>query len=95
VLSRGAEEHAAFSPQAARAAAAMVARLRTLLACELVASVRALRQRGNGPSGERLRAVYERCLRELPADNEDHPLDADIAAAERVIASLISPPGVE
>jgi histidine ammonia-lyase len=33
-----AEEHAAFSPQAARAAAAMVPLLRTVLACELVAA---------------------------------------------------------
>ena len=88
VLSRGAEEHAAFSPQAARATAAMVPRLGTLLACELVAAVRALRQRGIEPSGARLRAVYGRCLRDLPADDEDHPLDTDIASAGRVIAAL-------
>ena len=88
VLSRGAEEHAAFSPQAARAAAAMVPRLRTMLACELVAAVRGLRQRGVTPSGGRLRALYAQCLDRLPADDEDHPLDDDIAAAEEVIASL-------
>lgn len=88
VLSRGAEEHAAFSPQAARAAAAMVARLRTMLACELVAAVRGLRQRAVTPSGPRLRALYGRCLETLPADDEDHPLDIDIAAAEQVIAGL-------
>ena len=88
VLSRGAEEHAAFSPQAARAAAAMAPLLRTLLACELVAAVRALRQRAIEPSGGRLRAVYDQCVRELPADNEDHPLDTGIAAAEQVIDSL-------
>jgi histidine ammonia-lyase len=88
VLSRGAEEHAAFSPQAARAAAAMAPQLRLLLACELVAAVRALRQRGIKPSGARLRTVYDHCARELPADDEDHPLDTDIAAAERVIVAL-------
>jgi histidine ammonia-lyase len=88
VLSRGAEEHAAFSPQAARAAAAMVPRLRTLLACELVAAVRGLRQRGVTPSGARLRAVYDLCMERLPADDEDHPLDVDVAAAEQVIADL-------
>jgi histidine ammonia-lyase len=88
VLSRGAEEHAAFSPQAARATAAMAPRLGTLLACELVAAVRALRQRGIEPSGARLRAVYGRCLRDLPADDEDHPLDTDIASAGQVIAAL-------
>jgi histidine ammonia-lyase len=88
VLSRGAEEHAAFSPQAARAAAAMVPRLRTMLACELVAAVRGLRQRAVTPSGARLRAVYDQCRERLPPDDEDHPLDRDIAAAEQVIADL-------
>lgn len=88
VLSRGAEEHAAFSPQAARAAAAMAPLLRTLLACELVAAVRALRQRGIQPSGARLRAVHDQCVRELPADDEDNPLDTSITAAEQVIDSL-------
>jgi histidine ammonia-lyase len=87
VLSRGTEEHAAFSPQAARAAARMVPRLRTLLACELVAAVRALRQRGAVPSGAELHAVYGQCLDRLPAGQEDHPLDADIAAAEQLISA--------
>jgi histidine ammonia-lyase len=87
VLSRGTEEHAAFSPQAARAAARMVPRLRTLLACELVAAVRALRQRGTEPCGVELRTVYGQCLDGLPADQADHPLDADIASAERLITA--------
>jgi histidine ammonia-lyase len=92
VLSRGAEEHAAFSPQATRAAAAMVPRLRTMLACELVAAVRGLRQRAVIPSGTQLRAVYDQCLQRLPADDEDHPLDTDIAAAEQIIADLAQEP---
>ena len=87
VLSRGTEEHAAFSPQAARAAARMVPRLRTLLACELVAAVRALRQRGLEPSAPTLRDWYRQCLADLPGGDEDHPLEADIAAAEQVIAA--------
>jgi histidine ammonia-lyase len=66
----------------------MVPRLRTMLACELVAAVRALRQRAVTPSGEGLRTVYERCRQRLPDDDEDHPLDTDIAAAEQVIADL-------
>jgi histidine ammonia-lyase len=93
VLSRGAEEHAAFSPQAARAAAAMVPRLRTMLACELVAAVRALRQRDLTPASGRLGALYGQCLQRLPADDEDHPLDTDIAAAEQVIADLAAETG--
>jgi len=86
VLSRGAEEHAAFSPQAARAAASMVPRLRTLLACELVAAVRALRQRGVSPVGARLRAVADEALKRLPADDADRPLDTDIATAESLLS---------
>jgi histidine ammonia-lyase len=95
VLSRGAEEHAAFSPQAARAAASMVPRFRTLLACELVAAVRALRQRGITPAGTRLRSLHDEALKRLPADDTDRPLDADIATAESLIAaeSLLAAPG--
>jgi histidine ammonia-lyase len=92
VLSNGAEEHAAFSPHAAREAAAMVPLLRTMLACELVAAVRALRQRGAEPRSEPLRAVYDRCLGSLPHDDEDRPLDTDIAAAEQVITALADGP---
>jgi histidine ammonia-lyase len=87
VLSRGAEEHAAFSPQAARAAAAMVPRFRTLLACELVAAARALRQRGVIPAGPALRALNEKALERLSPDDTDRPLDTDIAAAEHLIAA--------
>jgi hypothetical protein len=53
-----------------------------------VAAIRALRQRGIQPAGARLRAVYERGLARLPADDEDRPLDTDIAEAEEVIAAL-------
>jgi histidine ammonia-lyase len=87
VLSRGAEEHAAFSPQAARATALLVPRLRTLLACELVVAVRALRQRGVVPAGPTLRALHDEALKRLPADDTDRPLDTDIAAAEVLIGA--------
>jgi hypothetical protein len=33
--------------------------------------------------------VYRQCLDRPPADEEDQPLDTDIAAAERVIATRI------
>jgi hypothetical protein len=48
---------------------------------------RTLRQRGTEPSGSELRAVYGQCLDGLPADQADHPLDADIAAAEGLLAA--------
>jgi histidine ammonia-lyase len=65
----------------------MVPRLRTLLACELVAAVRALRQRGLEPSGPELGSAYRQCRDRLPADQADHPLDTDIAAAEKLISA--------
>jgi histidine ammonia-lyase len=80
-----------FSPraaEAARAAAVMAPRFRTVLACELVAAIRALRQRGVQPAGTRLLTVYERGVSRLPADDEDRPLDTDVAAAEDVIDDL-------
>jgi hypothetical protein len=53
-------------------------------------AVRGLRQRAVTTSGDRLRAVYDRCLQRPPADDEDHPLDVDVDvnAAEQVIADL-------
>jgi len=68
----------------------MAAPLRIVLACELVAAVRALRQRGVSPAGPELRAVYARCLGHLPAGDDDRPLDTDVAAAEQVIDGLVS-----
>jgi histidine ammonia-lyase len=59
-----------------------------VLACELVAAVRGLRQRAVAPSGPQLRAVYDQCREQLPADDEDHPIDIDVAAAEQVLADL-------
>ena len=67
----------------------MAPRLRTVLACELVAAVRALRQRGVVPASAPLRALYDQCLRSpSPPVTRDRPLDEDVAAAERVIAVL-------
>lgn len=66
----------------------MVPPLRTVFACELVAAVRALRQRSTQPAGAPLRAVYHQCLCALPDDDEDRPLDTDIAAAEQIITTL-------
>jgi histidine ammonia-lyase len=45
VLSRGVEEHAGFATQSARATTDVIGAYRIVLACELVAAVRALRLR--------------------------------------------------
>lgn len=88
VLSRGLEEHAGFSTQSARATTDAVAAYRVVVACELVAAVRALTMRGEPPKGEILRTAYERVAAAINPDTADRPLDADIAAAERLLPEL-------
>jgi len=88
VLSRGAEEHAGFSTQSARATTDVVPAYRIVLACELVAAVRALRLRGIRPTGRTLAAAFELAAAALPADTSDRPLDGDLAAAQRLLPDL-------
>src|SRR4051812_19217228 len=54
VLSMGAEEHASFATQSAHRLAAAVGPAAVVVACELVAAVRALRQSGRGDPGRRM-----------------------------------------
>ncbi|MGJ6964295.1 aromatic amino acid lyase [Streptosporangium sp. G11] len=78
VLSLGTEDHASFTPQAARSALAAAEPLEIVLACELVASLRALRQRGLP------------CDLPLDPAMEDRPLDADLDAARGLLPGLAS-----
>ncbi|GAA0464925.1 aromatic amino acid ammonia-lyase [Streptomyces olivaceiscleroticus] len=82
VISRGLEDHASFSTQAARSTTSAVAAYRTVLACELIGAVRALRLSGEelpaAPVARALAAAAER----LPHIEEDHPLSGEIEAAE-------------
>ncbi len=80
VLSRGAEEHASFATQSAWHTTASVSPYETILACELLAAVRALHQRNIVPKGS-LKRQYEMALAALDPDESDRPLDADIATA--------------
>jgi histidine ammonia-lyase len=72
VLSRGLEEDASFASLAARQALDAVDPLRAVLACELVAAVRALRMRGLPVPEE---------LAELPDDPADRDLTGDLQLA--------------
>jgi histidine ammonia-lyase len=94
VLSRGLEEQANFSTQAARAATETVAAYRIVLACELVAAVRALRMRGDvewgyGP----LLDAYELAAGALDPRTEDRPLDGDVEVADRLLTDLAAATG--
>jgi histidine ammonia-lyase len=99
VLSRGLEEQANFSTQAARAATETVAAYRVVLACELVAAVRALRMRGDagwggagwgdaGWGGGPLREAYDLAAGALDPRVDDRPLDGDVETADRLLPAL-------
>jgi histidine ammonia-lyase len=88
VLSRGLEEQANFSTQAARAATDTVAAYRIVVACELVAAIRGLRLRRLVPAPGPLRDAYELAAPALDTRTADRPLDADIDAAESVLAGF-------
>jgi histidine ammonia-lyase len=95
VLSRGAEEHAGFSTQSARATTDVIAAYRVVLACELIAAVRALRLRGIRPAGSLLAGAHALAAAALSADTADRPLDADLAAAQQLLPrfAALSPGG--
>ncbi len=88
VLSRGVEEHAGFSTQSARASTDVAAAYRIVLACELVAALRALRLRGIRPSSASLAEAFDLAADVLPTDTADRPLDGDLAGADRLLPAL-------
>lgn len=100
VLSRGVEDHAGFSTQSARATTDVTAAYRLVLACELVAAVRALRMRGTPPEAGAtegsvpgsgvLGAAFALAADVLSASTEDRPLDDDLAVAQELLPQLAS-----
>jgi histidine ammonia-lyase len=88
VLSLGVEEHAGFATQSARSTTGAVSAYRVVLACELVAAVRALRLRGTRLAGGSISAILDRALAVLPAATADRPLDEDLALAQDLLADL-------
>jgi histidine ammonia-lyase len=88
VLSRGVEDHAGFSTQAARATTDVLTPYRMVLACELVAAVRALRMAQLRPAGAELADALALAAGALSADTQDRPLDDDLAAALDLLPQL-------
>jgi histidine ammonia-lyase len=88
VLSRGAEDHASFSAQAANRTTDLIGSYQTVLACELVAAVRALRLREREPRAGALRVAYEKATTALDARLADRPLDTDLANAITLLPEL-------
>ena len=89
VLSRGVEEHAGFSTQSARATTDVIEAYRIVLACELVAAVRALRLRGIRPASQDLGAAYDHVAGALPPGTADRALDTDLEVAQRLLPALV------
>ena len=88
VVSRGLEEHASFSTQAARQTTAAAEAFRYVLACELVAAVRALRMQETELAEVPVREALERAARVLDPILEDRSLTDDVARAAYVLAEL-------
>ena len=87
VVSRGVEEHAGFATQAARATTEVAAAYRAVLGCELVAAVRVLRMQRRAPAAGPLRAAFDAADAALDPETADRPLDADLTAAEELLAA--------
>ncbi|MBE8474029.1 aromatic amino acid ammonia-lyase [Streptomyces justiciae] len=86
VLSRGVEEQASFASLAARQTLRACGAYRLVVGCELVAAVRALRQRDHGPDpdlpvGRALELAYS----VLDEDQADRPLTGDVTAAAALL----------
>ncbi|MFD3453834.1 aromatic amino acid ammonia-lyase [Streptomyces sp. NPDC058691] len=84
VLSHGLEEAASFASQAARQSLRAVDAYTTVLACELVAAVRALRLHPAAPAI----AAFTVAASVLPDGTEDRPLTADVTAAADLLPVL-------
>ncbi|MGW0971600.1 aromatic amino acid ammonia-lyase [Streptomyces sp. NPDC002516] len=86
VLSQGLEEAATFATQAARKSLRAAQAYRLVLACELVAAVRALRQRGTPPApGTPAGRAYARAAAALDPDMRDRPLTDDVGVAATLL----------
>ena len=90
VISRGLEDHASFATQAARSTAEVADAYRTVLACELVGAVRALRLANEELPRIPIAAIFHRLADVLPAIEDDHPLGEEIAGAEALLLDLDS-----
>lgn len=87
VVSRGVEDHASFSTQAARQARAAADAYRQVLACELVAAVRALRMRPADLMDLPVRDAFDLADATLDPNTADRPFSEDLPKA----AALLDP----
>lgn len=87
-LSRGAEHHASFAPQAAGLTTELLQQLRTVLACELVAACRAILLAELTPEDllpARIGAWLKDAFAALPHDTADRSLRDDVEVARGLL----------
>jgi len=88
VVSRGVEDHASFSTQAARQAHAAADAYRQVLACELVAAVRALLMRPADLIDRPVREAYDLADATLDPNTADRPFSDDLTKAAALLDTL-------
>ena len=90
VVSRGQEENSSFAFQSASQALRSLGAFRLVLACEVVAAVRALRLRGITPETPPLRAAFEAAESKLNPDMSDRQLSPDVEVASALLDDFAS-----
>ncbi|TDV46202.1 aromatic amino acid ammonia-lyase [Actinophytocola oryzae] len=88
VVSRGVEDHASFSTQAARQARAAADAYRQVLACELVAAVRALHMRPADLVDLPVRDAFDLADATLDRETADRPFSDDLTKAAALLETL-------
>ena len=88
VVSRGPEDHASFSTQAARQAGTVAAAYRVVLGCELVAAVRALRMRAADLVDVPVREAYEQMAAVLDPSLADRVAHLGCGAPATMLTTL-------
>jgi histidine ammonia-lyase len=88
-ISLGNEDHASFASRSAIALSELLPAWRTVIACELLSALRALRMRPDMPISESLNTLVAVCD-SLPAPGPDRVLIDEIAMADGVLDQLSS-----
>jgi len=86
-VAEGQEDHATMAPLAVRKTAELVARLRELVAIELIAAAQAVDLRGSPALGRGTRAAYAAVRAVVPRLDEDRVLGPDVEAVAELLAS--------
>jgi len=88
VVSRGSEELASFATQSAWHTASFETAYETVLACELLAAVRALRQQHVVLTDSPLHEVYTKAALLLDPSTDDRSVERDLALARTYVKNL-------